>query len=295
MRKFRLEWARQQGERKAKEFGFDDFPIDPFAIAEKEEILIEPKPADAPGVSGGIIFLNTGTGIFYATNIDNCGFQRFTVGHELGHYFLDGHPEEIQKSGSWHISRAGFREGDNSIELEADHFASGLLLPSRLVSNFLGNQTIGLEGIKALSDKAKCSLTATAIRAAECSPYPVAVVVSQGKQVCYAFLSDGFKKLGRLSFLRKGSMLPDTVTKKFNSNPENVRYAASDCDVTTLADWFDGPASVELDEEVIGLGSYDLTMTVLSSDDLPEDPDELEDDEDLSLEASWTPKFAYGR
>jgi len=84
--KFRIQMARRQGELKAKEMGYDSFPVDPFAIAEAENITIEPKKADQVGVSGGIIFHNDSVGIFYATNIISEGFRRFTVAHELGHY-----------------------------------------------------------------------------------------------------------------------------------------------------------------------------------------------------------------
>jgi hypothetical protein len=49
-----------------------------------------------------------------------------------------------------------------------------------------------------------------------------------------------------------------------------------------------------LDEEIIGLGKYGYTLTVLSSDALPDDPLDAED-EDAELVRSWTPHFAYGR
>ncbi|HEY0026778.1 MAG TPA: hypothetical protein VGC35_02815 [Allosphingosinicella sp.] len=52
--------------------------------------------------------------------------------------------------------------------------------------------------------------------------------------------------------------------------------------------------AVRLDEEVIGLGSYGFTLTVFSSEDLPEEPDE-EEDEEKTLEERWRPRFAYGR
>ncbi|HJP58450.1 MAG TPA: hypothetical protein VJ865_00555, partial [Gemmatimonadaceae bacterium] len=58
---FRLSWARERGERKAREHGFEKFPIDPFAIAESEKIMICPKASDQVGVSGGIIFDPAGT------------------------------------------------------------------------------------------------------------------------------------------------------------------------------------------------------------------------------------------
>lgn len=293
MSKSRLSWARQRGERKARELGYDAFPIDPFAIAEGEDIFVMAKPPDQPGVSGGIIFGDQ-VGIFYSTTIRSIGFQRFTVAHELGHFFLEGHPDEILKTAVAHISKAGFTEGGSTIELEADHFASGLLLPTRLVQQQLDREKIGLEGIEALAEISHCSLTASAIRAAECGTYPMAIVVSRGDRVQYAFLSEGFKKLGRLEFLRKGTSLPDTLTRRFNRNSENVGSGKRACEATTLSDWFGGSRSIELDEQVIGLGSYGLTLTALSSESLPYE-DEDEGDEEAELIESYTPRFAYGR
>jgi len=294
MSRFRLSWARQRGERKAKEHGFLAFPVDPFKIAATEDIMVEPKAADQVGVSGGIIFNDAGVGIFYATNVENGGFQRFTVAHELGHYFLDGHPEEIQKLAPIHISRAGFTQGDNSIELEADHFAAGLLLPTSLVSLALDRGRIGLAGVEALADQSQCSLTASAIRAAECSPYPMAIVVSRGGRVCYGFMSDGFKQLGHLTYPKKGALLPESATRQFNADPANVVNGRRSCAQTTLSDWFDGSRGIELDEEVIGLGGYGFTLTIFSSELLPDQPDEEEDEETLLVD-SYTPRFAYGR
>ncbi|MGJ8596775.1 ImmA/IrrE family metallo-endopeptidase [Sulfitobacter sp.] len=295
MSKFRIQMARRQGERKAKEMGYDSFPVDPFAIAEAEDITIEPKKADQVGVSGGIIFHNDNVGIFYATNIKSEGFRRFTVAHELGHYFLEGHPEEILKIAPIHISKAGFSQGTNSIELEADHFASGLLMPSKLVGDVFGGSKVGLDAIVALSSLAECSLTASAIRAAECCDYPMAVIVSSGGNIAYAFMSESFKKLDKLAFLRKGSPLPTTTTLQFNKDAKNVAHSRTTCGETSLAQWFSCNRRLSLDEEVIGLGSYGYTLTVLSSEELAVDPDDNDQDEEEQLLDSWTPKFAHGR
>lgn len=294
MNRFRLEWARKCGERKAKEHGFTSFPIDPFQIAANEDIFVEAKKPDQAGVSGGIIFTDVGIGIFYATNIASSGFQRFTLGHELGHYFLDGHPEEIMKHAPVHISRAGFTEGSNPIEIEADHFSSGLLMPTGLVRRSLDDHQVGLAGIEELASVSECSLTASAIRAAECCPYPMAVVVSKGERVCYSFLSEGFKQLRPRAYPQKNDLLPDTGTRAFNSNPANVAEGRRLTSETTLNEWFDGPSSIDLDEEIIGLGSYGFTLTVFTSEELPAEPDE-ELDEEASLIESYTPRFAYER
>lgn len=290
MSKFRLLMARQCGEKIAADRGFTTFPVDPFAIAAKEDILVEAKDPDRKGMSGCIVFNDDGVGIIYATDIRSEGFRRFTVAHELGHYFLEGHPEEILKTGPVHFSRAGFVQGSSSIEIEADHFASGLLMPTRLTREALYKSPIGLSGVQHLATVAEASLTAAAIRTAECAPYPVAVIVSEREQVSYGFMSEGFKKLGRLRFLRNGDGLPHTGTRDFNAVADNIRLGRSVCSQSTLAEWFDGPTGIALDEEVIGLGSYGYTLTVLSSEALADDPEE-DENEEQDLIRSWTPKF----
>lgn len=290
---FRLKLATQIGEKVAAEAGFTSFPVRPLKIAEDNNIHVEAKPPDVQGISGALIFAGDQVTLIYSTEHNNHGFENFSIAHELGHYFLPGHPDEIMKAGGAHMSRANFTE-NTSIELEADHFASGLLLPSTLTRRFLQNNQVGLAGILGLADTAECSLTAAAIRAAECSPYPMAIVVSQGDKVAYAFLTDSFKALGKLTWLKKGSPLPASATKRFNADTTNVLSAKQAHAETDLGTWFDGSARIALDEEVIGLGRYGFTLTILSSETLPEDPDQ-EEDEEAELIEQWTPRFAYKR
>jgi hypothetical protein len=292
--KFRLLMATQTGQKRAREEGYHAFPVDPFAIAAKHDLHVEQKPAGMPGVSGALIFAEPRPIIIYSAELENEGFERFSVAHELGHYFLPDHPDEILKAGGQHFSRAGFTEGTSSIELEADHFAAGLLMPGTLVRGHLNQHQVGLEGICRLAEEARVSLTAAAIRAAECVSFPLCIIVSSGSEVRYAFPSGAFKRLGERIFLKKGELLPAGVTAAFNALRENVvgaRRATGECDIM---DWFDSDRHVRLDEEVIGLGHYGFTLTVLSSEALAESDDEHEDDEEATIER-WTPRFAYGR
>lgn len=290
---FRLKMAKQHGEKIAEEFGFTQFPVDPRAIAEARDITLQAKPADVQGVSGAIVFTADSATIIYSTEYNNEGFENFSIAHELGHWFLPGHPEEIIKSGGAHMSRANFMQS-TSIELEADHFASGLLLPSDFTRKLLSNSQIGLDGILKLAETARCSVTAAAIRAAECSACPVAIIVSKSDEIAYAFTSESFKSLDKLAFLRKGAPLPQSATRRFNADAAKVLRAERAVDETDLATWFDGSGRILLDEEIIGLGKYGYTLTVLTGEQLPENPLE-EEDEDAELEKSWTPRFAYDR
>jgi hypothetical protein len=292
--KYRLLMATQTGQKRARDDGYHAFPVDPFAIAAKHDLHVERKPAGMPGVSGALIFAEPRPIIIYSAELENEGFERFSVAHELGHYFLPDHPAEILKAGGQHFSRAGFTEGTSSIELEADHFAAGLLMPGGLVRSHLIQHQLGLEGICRLAEDARVSLTAAAIRAAECVSFPLCIIVSSGTEVRYAFPSSAFKGLGKRIFIKKGDPLPAGVTAAFNARPENVaaaRRVTGECD---LMDWFDTDRHVPLDEEVIGLGRYGFTLTVLSSEVLTDTGEEDEDDEEATLER-WTPRFAYGR
>ena len=181
--RFRLTMATQTGEKLARDEGFSAFPVDPIAIARKHGIHVEQKPPDMKGISGALIFADPSPIIIYSTEHANEGFENFSVAHELGHYFLPGHPDEIMKAGGAHMSRSGFSQGDSSIELEADHFAAGLLMPSYLVRKSLGSGQIGLKGIRDMAGQATASLTAAAIRAAECAEHPMCIIVSEGPTV----------------------------------------------------------------------------------------------------------------
>jgi Zn-dependent peptidase ImmA (M78 family) len=177
--RFRLRMATQTGEKRARDEGFTAFPVDPFEIANKHDIHVEKKPPGMKGVSGALIFAEPRPIIIYSSEHLNTGFERFSVAHELGHYFLPDHPDEILRAGGTHFSRAGFSEGASSIELEADHFAAGLLMPDHLVRRQLASDRPGLEALRLLADEARVSLTAAAIRSAECARFPLCVVISQ--------------------------------------------------------------------------------------------------------------------
>ena len=77
-----------------QEFQFTSLPIDPFAIAREGGIEVMAKPVSAKGVSGMFIRMGEQYGIAYATHIENEGFQRFSVAHELGHNFGAPHDNE---------------------------------------------------------------------------------------------------------------------------------------------------------------------------------------------------------
>ena len=277
--------AALEAERLIKELGIDSLPIDPLAIAESLGILVQPK-ATAGGVSGMLIRLGNEFGIAYATHIDSEGFKRFCIAHEIGHYRLPGHIDAVLAHGDIHESHAGFVTGD-PYEREADMFAASLLMPDALFTREMRSLRDGLQAVEALAGHCVTSLPAAANRYVQIANVPVAMIVSSGPRIDYCFMSGPLRDFDELEWPRKGQLLPaGTETDRFNADPENIRAAQHAVVEAELRDWFGGPRSIPGTEEIVGLGRYGKTLTILSSELFADDEDEDED-----LEERWEVRF----
>ncbi len=274
-----------------RQMKIDGLWVDPEAIAAAKGIVVQPKPDTASGVSGMLLKVGDDFGIMYATNIPSRGFQRFSIGHELGHYFVEGHSEALLTSGV-HQSRAGFVSGD-PLEQEADHFAAALLMPEIPFKKAIADHDAGLVCVEALCKACETSLTATAIRYSALTADGIAVICTVGDVIDWCFMSDGLKQAKGLSYLRKGTPVPGgTITSSFNAEPENVRTGQRDAGDGRLNDWMDGDRVYRVVEEVVGLGQYGRTLTILTCAHLSlrSESEEPDDDEDELIER-WTPRF----
>ena len=252
-------------------------PIDLMLLAKNYDISVEAKPESNKGVSGMLLRAGEHFAIGYATHIKSIGFQRFSISHELGHYFLPGHPEHIFRGGrTIHESHAGFRSDDH-IELEADHFAAGLLMPSHLFKVEADKYSDGFTAIKKLSDQCQSSLTASAIRYAELTEAAIAVIISSGSFVDYCFSSYTLSKIRGYKHPLKGSMLPrDSLTQTFNNTKSHNSRTQQEDDEADLITWFHSDDEITASEQVIALGGYNKTLTIICAD-LPDEDEEVDD------------------
>jgi len=260
-------------------------PIDPFFIAKCEDIVCEKIPSTSSGVSGCLAGKDDKFGIFYGDYFSNDGFCRFTVAHELGHYFLAGHWEHVFADGQRrHNSESGF-SSDDPIEREADAFAAALLMPRDLFKAGCAHVQPGLTAVEALAGKCGTSLTATAIRYADLSDDGVAIVVSKDNRVQFSFMSGTLKQRRHLNPIKKGSGIPHgTETSRFNRSPLNVTQAKRAVAASTMDVWFDCDDQSAVIEEVRGLGTYGRTLTVLWSEPLSEADEEEQEQDSEDLE-----------
>ena len=255
--------------------------------------MIRPKPDADEGVSGMLLRHGDTFGIVYATHLGNEGFERFSIGHELGHYFLDGHIDHVLPLGTvTHASHAGFSSTDQ-YEREADHFSAGLLMPSNLCRKILYQFEPGLDAIEGLAAHCRTSLTAAAIRFAELTDDAVGIIMSTDNTIDFCFLSDTMKAQPQITCFAKG-FLSHAIRPRMRSICDQRLFASPHAPMQT-ATFSIGSAATDHwmpRKRSRGLGRYLKTLTVLSVPSLLDETFQDEDeDEDADLEESWTPQF----
>ncbi|MDP2815811.1 MAG: hypothetical protein Q8O19_03940, partial [Rectinemataceae bacterium] len=118
---------------------------------------------------------------------------------------------------------------------------------------------------------------------------PLAIVISRGGIIDHCFMSDALKNIDGIDWLRKREGVPrNTATFAFNKIPTNVLYGTRIEETSNLQYWFGGTRSIEISEDIVGLGRYGKTLTVLHEIEVS-DPDDEESEQ--SLVDSWTPRF----
>ena len=260
--------AINEGEKIARKYG-NCLPIDPTSIAQRNQIYVQPKSVESSeGVSGMLLRHGDSFGIMYSTHIKSEGFQRFSIAHELGHYFLEGHIDHIlSNKDSIHESFAGFHSND-SYEQEADYFASGLLMPNFLITPIIKNTDPGFLSIEKIAESCKTSLTSSAIRYTQLSKDAIAIIVSTKERVNFCFLSQAMSMLLNILWPRKHSPVPpDSLAMHFNKDSDFIKKGGYEKDEIDIREWLSGDKSIQFKEEIKGLGSYEKILTVLSCEE----------------------------
>jgi Zn-dependent peptidase ImmA (M78 family) len=117
---------------------------------------------------------------------------RFTLAHELGHYFIDAHRIGL-KNGLLepHPSRTNQKQFV-AIEREADYFASCLLMTELRFRKDIGNKKFNFSVIDFLREEYKVSRTACALRFADIGNHPIMAVYSENNTIRWAHSSEDF-------------------------------------------------------------------------------------------------------
>lgn len=178
--------------------------------------------------------------------------QRFTAGHELGHWMYDRQRMAIvctseMMDSSWQTS---------SIEKRANEFSANLLLPRRLLRGKVLGRDVTFEVVADIASEFQTSLTATAIKIVDDGNSPAMVIACRN---------------GRRVWFRRG---PDVPTELFpRETPLKNSYsfdffngafdggAAAEIEANA---WFDLPNAYEYEvvEDIVQVGR-NVTLTLL--------------------------------
>jgi Zn-dependent peptidase ImmA (M78 family) len=137
--------ARQAALEIAEKFAVKTAPVQVERIARVMKVRIQYAPLD--GDLSGMVSVQDGVPIIGVNSLHHPNRQRFTLAHELGHLCL--HRPVLE--GSVHVDRqilnrdALTETGTDEQEIEANAFASELLMPEALLKAALGARNIAFE------------------------------------------------------------------------------------------------------------------------------------------------------
>lgn len=238
-------------------------PIDVLSIAKEEGILL------APGNYGqefdGRIEFHRRQGkfiLFYPKVATGHSLARirFSVGHELGHYYMPEHRKLLIQERA-HYSKPGF-VCDNRLEREADFFSASLLIPSKILVDFCARKKFfTLKELVELAGTWQTSATSAALRYVQWTSECCAIVLSQKNAVLFYMPSEdaafrGFQWLGHKN------IPTSSATNKANKNQGSGQFFEQESHTEI---WFsERKAESKLWEEAFPLGYTGLVLTMLT-------------------------------
>jgi Zn-dependent peptidase ImmA (M78 family) len=109
-------------------------PVDVKVIAEKLKIIVVPRPYKDKGRLSGMLVRNEKMTIIGVNESHTLEKQRFSIAHELGHYFLHkGEELIVDKDFEVNFRDYKTKNSDYRKEKDANLFASSLLIPEKFL------------------------------------------------------------------------------------------------------------------------------------------------------------------
>lgn len=157
-------------------------------------------------------------------NSNNLNREKFSIAHELGHFFIPSHNELMFKC---------YDVGNSAVitkvenEREADEFASEILLPEALITKYTDDLTISK--IIEAANVFETSLLSTAIRLIKLTEENAILIYLSKDKIKWHIWSDvGFMQLNT-NFEFKGFVSKDKIrSTQIITNDEDIEYISSE-------------------------------------------------------------------
>jgi len=194
----RLGIARKDAEFLIQRLRITSAPVDPVEIAHTERKHLRLCSGDYGNTCDGKLEYHPSKKrfvCFYNTKYDHgisdahAPRTRFSLAHELGHYFIEDHHDYLRSGGKSHGSRSEF-VASTPIEQQADCFAAHVLMPGPLVTPIVNQDELSIELISEVADTFKTSFVSASLRAAEISHFCGAVIAVRDGEIVWTRRSD---------------------------------------------------------------------------------------------------------
>lgn len=247
-------------------------PIDLLALAKQESPRLAVKSGNFKDLFDGrleyhaahdrfILFFNTKYDPFPGEHHPR---TRFSIAHELGHFYLDEHRAFLMSGGQAHSSTSEF-VADDAIEREANAFAAGLLMPDRLIRPLVNQGELTAERIKSIAAHFHASFVSAAMRSVLVSDFPCAIVAVRNGSVVWYFSSNALIE-AKCYPLPKGPLQSPTARKQWQTFQSGQHIEEESC--ASPVHWFRsyGPAdnAFTVSEYYLPVPTMDTLLILLS-------------------------------
>jgi len=302
IREGQLELAEKAAEQVVRQLQLDA-PIDPYEIIKAENGLLRIRGANLKDRYDGKLEYNVANGFFllFFNNKYDEGIRdkkhhartRFSICHELGHYFIERHHQYLTSGEKAHYSKGEFIN-DTIVEREADRFAAAMLLPSNLLKPVINRQPLSIEVLDSVVNDFDVSRTCAAIRCVKASDFPTAVACIRGGEMLWLILNEVLIKAGCYPGSKN---MKSAATIREWSNFLEGREGKNKGE-SKVAQWFevyekDDLGLCYITEEYIRVRSMNSLLVLLTLDELEISPDD--EDDELDEEEEYIPSWKRKR
>jgi len=267
-----LPWERRLNIQDLAECVFEDYwgdiPVNPESIIKDCGITLS--YGNYEGCFDGSLEHRRGRFHIYCdiSTTDHLGSPRvrFTLSHELGHYFIDDHRTALAKGSAPQHGSFIYDSTGNRTEQEADFFAASLLMPQKRFSETFDSSSVELQSTLDISSTFSVSAQCAAIRCIQQRNWPAAIVMFREGKKPWWCISDALIHNGYRYFRRLDNYRPLAGSATFEAQQPLAASWKIISTTTTATTWFSGVGEASsrnaiLTEQAVRLGPYGvLTM-----------------------------------
>ncbi|MCC6361273.1 MAG: ImmA/IrrE family metallo-endopeptidase [Phycisphaerales bacterium] len=279
------DFALAKGEEIARLIGFSKAPVDPFKVILSESGQILAEGDDFRDSFDGRLSYHDGRFLLlyntrynrWSRNGEHHPKVRFTVGHELGHYFLDDHREFLVRRRQAIESFTEF-ESNKEVERQADAFAVGLLMPQYLVAPHVNCEPDAtMASIKEAAAEFDVSLTGMMVRWTQLSHFPCAAICVRQNRIEWGFVSESLRE-ARIWSVRRGRNPMGEDFSKFAAQDPSLGFYREGQGAGFARQWLDGDTGqLDVREYYAAIPYSQATMVFLVADEADLASSDLDD------------------